>query len=670
MRNRLAASGLLLTVLVLTPGLARAAGFNTCHPYGAKACLLPFPDNRLTVKDPRTATGLRVHLPAAGMPVNVKGETTGVKEYNRSDGFSPGGMIVVRIPGLDTQAAFDKNGLAPLQDMGRSFNRRQRVLLLDARTGKRQLIWSELDATKSPADSNLLIHAGKNLLLGHRYVVVLRSLTNAHGAPLASPNWFAKGIKRQPKRFRKIWKTLAKAGVARKNLYLTWDFTVISRRSETGRLLQIRNNAFGQLGDHNLADGKVRGTSPKFTIDTVENNPAGDPQLLRKIAGTITVPCYLDKAGCPSGARFHYSSAKPDALPTQIPGNTIQAKFVCNIPQAAATQPARISLYGHGLLGDPGEIDAGNVKDMSQEHDFVFCATRWIGLADEDIGNAAAILGNLDGFPSLTDRVQQGVLDMLYLGRAMLHPNGLVKNAAFQLGGHSLIDTSHLYYDGNSQGGIEGGITTAVAPDYTRAVLGVPGMDYGGLLLARSVDFDSYLAILRSAYPDESERPIIYDLLQQLWDRSEADGYAEFMTTKHLPDTPRHTVLMSVALGDYQVSDYAADTEARTIGASKYCPAIDAGRVPDGRFLYGIPCIGRFPYHGSAVVYWDSGPKRVALPPLTDTPPRGNENYDPHEDPRATKADRTQKSAFLEPNGAVIDVCNGAPCHTDRYNQP
>jgi len=509
MRIRLAVSGLLLALLALTPGIARA-GFNSCHPYGKKACLLPFPDNRLTVKDPRTATGLRVHLPAKGMPVNLKGERTTAKEYNRSDGFSPGGMIVVHIPGLDTAAAFHKNALVPLQDMGRAFDRNQRVLLLDASTGKRQLIWAELDATTSPADSNLLIHSGKNLLQGHRYVVVLRNLHDATGKRLARPLWFGKSIRQQPKRYRSIFKTLAKANVTRRSLYLSWDFTVISRQSETGRLLHIRNDAFGQLGDHNLADGKVTGVTPKFTVDTVEDNPAGDPQLMRKIAGTITVPCYLDKTGCPSGARFHYSSTKPDALPTQIPGNTIKASFVCNIPKAAATAPARISLYGHGLLGDPTEIDAGNVKDMSQEHDFVFCATRWIGLSDEDIGNAAGILGNLDGFPSLTDRVQQGVLDMLYLGRAMLHPNGLVKNAAFQSGGHPLIDTRHLYYDGNSQGGIEGGITTAVAPDYTRAVLGVPGMDYGGLLLARSVDFDAYLTILRGAYPDESERPLIY----------------------------------------------------------------------------------------------------------------------------------------------------------------
>ena len=57
----------------------------------------------------------------------------------------------------------------------------------------------------------------------------------------------------------------------------------------------------------------------------------------------------------------------------------------------------------------------------------------------------------------MADRLQQGVLDFLYLGRLMIHPQGFVSNPAFQPGGKTVIDTSQLYYDGNSQGGIEGG---------------------------------------------------------------------------------------------------------------------------------------------------------------------------------------------------------------------
>ena len=42
--------------------------------------------------------------------------------------------------------------------------------------------------------------------------------------------------------------------------------------------------------------------------------------------------------------------------------------------------------------------------------------------------------------------------------------------------GEPLVRTGELVYDGNSQGGIMGGALTALAPDFQRAVLGVPGM--------------------------------------------------------------------------------------------------------------------------------------------------------------------------------------------------
>ena len=67
------------------------------------------------------------------------------------------------------------------------------------------------------------------------------------------------------------------------------------------------------------------------------------------------------------------------------------------------------------------------------------------------------------------------------------------------------------------------------APDFNRAVLGVPGMNYS-TLLRRSVDFDQYAQVLYANYPNELERPLILSLIQNLWDRGEANGYAHHMT--------------------------------------------------------------------------------------------------------------------------------------------
>src|SRR5262249_19090992 len=155
----------------------------------------------------------------------------------------------------------------------------------------------------------------------------------------------------------------------------------------------------------------------------------------------------------------------------------------------------------------------------------------WWGLAEQDTPYDITALQDINNFPAVVDRLQQGVLNTLFLGRLMLNPKGFASNANFRSGpipgpadippgqiSAPLIDTSHLYYDGNSQGGIMGGMTTALAPDFQRAVLGVTGMDYGNLLVQRSTDFAPFGQLLFGSYTDKSMDPVILDLMQQLWD--------------------------------------------------------------------------------------------------------------------------------------------------------
>ena len=452
--------------------------------------------------------------------------------------------------------------------------------------------------------------------------------------------------------------------MARRGLYEAWDFTVASRANVTGRLLSIRDRAFAGLGDRNLGDGRVVGHAPSYTITATKTL---SPQL-RAVLGSLNVPCYLVQCGPSATTGFHYSSSSPFALPTQRPGNVAVASFECIIPSSAgAPAPARVSLYGHGLFGSYADVEDPPVEALAVGHNMVFCGTDWWGLTAADEPLAAGVVQNLDRFPVLVDRLQQAVLNSLFLGRLMVNPHGFAANAAFQAGGRAVIDTSHLYYDGNSQGGIIGGVVAAVSPDVRRAVLGVTGMDYGNLLLARSTDFTTFSTLLAVYYPDQSMYPVILDLLDQLWDRADPDGYAPYVT-HGLPDTPSHQVLMQIAYGDFQVSMYAGAAEARSIGASAYQPAVDPVRSGDRGLFWGIPTIGHFPFRGSAIEVWDSGPGRVQAPPLGDVPPvPGTTNLDPHGDPRNTPAAQEQISDFLEPNGALVDVCGGQPCHTSVY---
>jgi hypothetical protein len=146
-------------------------------------------------------------------------------------------------------------------------------------------------------------------------------------------------------------------------------------------------------------------------------------------------------------------------------------------------------------------------------------------MAEEDLGSAITVLQNLSNMPKIADRLQQGILAFLFLGRLMRDPNGLAANPAFQLDGHTALDTSQLYFDGNSQGAILGGALTAVAHDFTRSTLAEAGMNYS-LLLDRSVDFDDYLTILKPSYPNRYDRLVGLAVAQLLWDRGETNGYA------------------------------------------------------------------------------------------------------------------------------------------------
>ncbi len=682
-RSRLA--GLIVAGVVaaalLAPSGASAAGAD-CQIF-SEPCLLPFPNNLYTKKDKKTPTGRRVNLPADAMPVNNGGTPVNPGEWNRSDGFSPGSMIVVRVPGLDNPQALANTNPASLTNLASYKEKKAPIVVIDKKTGKRQPIWAELDShATSPENTNLLIHPAVNFREKHKYIVAMRKLKDASGNKLDAPKWFEKlrdgkklpkAEKSQRKRYKHIFKPLKKkAKIKRKSLYEAWDFTVASRPNITDRMLSIRDDAFSQLGDNDLSNGKVEGNAPQFQVTSVDNSPS-DTSLLRIVKGTFTVPCYLDQQGCtPGSAGFHYDSTKPDALPTQIPGNTGTANFDCIVPKAAQTQPARLSLYGHGLLGDAGEVESSPQRKLAEEHDIVLCASNFWGFSSDDIPSAIKALGDLNYFPADVDRLEQGGLNQLLLGRLMDNPQGLASNSNFQ----GLLDTSNLYWDGNSQGGILGGFTTAIAPDWTRAVLGVSGMNYGGLLLQRSTDFATYQPFLfassgSTGYSDNSLDPLILSLMAQVWDRGEPDGYAQQMTSTALPNTPTHNVMMQIAYGDHQVSQYAATVEARTIGASAYEPALDPDRTQDQNLFYGIPAISSFPFDGSAIVIWDSGPGRVNPPPTTNLPPVTDNSVpgetDPHSDPRNTVAARNQTSAFLSNPGSLIDVCGGAPCHTDAF---
>jgi len=380
-------------------------------------------------------------------------------------------------------------------------------------------------------------------------------------------------------------------------------------------------------------------------------------------------------------------------VPQQVLNQNYSANFICNIGRGGYESHTRLRPveYGHGLFGDAGEVNSDPQQTMASRFGMMYCATDWYGMAGADIPNAVLALSDLSRFPFLTDRVQQGELDFLFLARLMIHPQGLGSNPAFQWAdGASFIDTREAYYDGNSQGGIYGGTVCAVSVDVRRCVLGVSGMNYS-ILLPRSSDFVAqkklsaydptrfspsdptgqvgYSNLFDAFYPDQSQRMLLLDLIQTLWDRSDPNGYANHMASG-LPNTPSHKVLLQIGYGDHQVANITAETEARTIGARGLYEPLVAQRY--GAYqdpFWAIPAITAFPYDGSAITLFDTGPVRTVPPgqhngtnppPTADVPNRAGE--DPHEAPRRAPWGQVQKNDFLNVGGMVTNPQpGGAP---------
>ena len=657
-----------LATLSLTASLAgssEAVNYG-CDPVSGGRCLLPFPNDRYTRADSTTSTGLRVNLKPSFTPANKDGVPIDTKQINRSDGFSPGAPAIVQIPGLDLSKTA---GTPTVDEPSKSLDPSSPIAVFDTSTGEQWPVSAELDQVAGAApDPVLFVRPQTNYVEGHTYVVALRNLKDAQGNAIPPSKVFkayldgtdlpqVAGFEDGRPRTDQILNELDSWGVGRSGLYLAWQFTVASTANLTGRLLHIRDDAFQRLGG---ANGLTDDAAPSFTVTSV-NNDTGWSGIARDVTGTYEVPSYLTGDGSP-GSVFNTGS---DGLPTYS-GKSYTANFRCIIGDGAMTTPGVPTVYGHGLFGTENEVRSDSQRAMVARFGRLYCSTDEIGMADPDELPSIAILQDLSNFPRLVDRLQQGVLNELFLARLLNSPEGFATNAAFQnASGDSVIAPHEVTYDGNSQGGILGGVVTAVSTDMTRSVIGTTGTDYA-TLMDRSTDFTPFFAVLNGSYTMRIDQTIALDLIQMQWDRSEPNGYASHMVNDLLPDTPTHKVLMLLSYGDHQVTNWAGDVEARTIGRDgnffAECPNVAANRMVGEWPLWNVPCMASYPFDGSGVVYNDTGsdPNPLAnVPPVEDDPARPVQTHDPHNDPQDTPAIQDQKDGFLQSGGAITDTCGG-----------
>lgn len=610
-------------------------GTGACDATDPARCLLPFPSDAYTRADPSTPTGRRLDLPGAGMPANASGKHIDPTEWNRDDGFSPSSIGLTVVPDLDAAAS----KLPPQTDIAQSLTDATSIVVVDVTTSKRVPAWAELDPRVTDPKQRLLrIVPAVGLAEGHRIAIGLRNLKHPDGTNVARTAAFAQLVA-HPTAAQKQWlDALNRVGFETVGLTLAWSFTVASEQGLSGRLRRMWTETSAALG----------AGAPTFTVTKTQDS--GSARIVR---GTFTMPSYLTGNGGP-GTVFN-NAGDPNGIPRQ--NGTMQDDYVCTVPKDAKAASAPFVLYGHGLLGSRDE--AVGIGTVGASANIGFCAVDELGMSSADIPTVIGELADLSKFRTQADRLQQGQLGFLELGRLLASAKGFGTNAAFQnANGASIINGKKLALLGASQGGILGGVASSITSDWKRVILAVGGMGYN-LLLRRSVDFDKFAGPLAAAYPSPVDQALALELMEQLWDRGENTGYAEHLTQSPYPGTggPK-TVLMLEAFGDHQVANVATEKLARTLGIERRPPTLAAGRSADVTPFFGIDPFPALPHHGSGLVVWDFG---------TPTPPAAELANRAGDDPHGKLADVPQALALVAAfvnDGTIIDVCNAQPCHT------
>lgn len=604
-----------------------------CENINPGYCMLPWPSSRYLAPDDTTETGWRVAYESETFPTNIEDLAFDPTPYNRLDGFPPSSQILTVF-----DAPVDGSVLPPHWDYDRSLAADSPTVLLDMDRGERVAHFAEFDVRfEDPAEILLYIRPAQRLAEDTRYAVAIRGLEyDAGGEVPASPAFAAlrdgvptdaPTVEQRRGSLDEVFAALEAAGIERGSLIQAWDFRTASGAALWGDLLHMRDDAMARVGAQGLG----------CTVTRVDEEV--DDVTFRYIEGTYTVPLYMDSPY--PGARLVYGD---DGLPGYQGDHEVD--FFAVIPRSLAEEgadPGRLLTYGHGFFLGGSQVADPWQAGLANDLGFVMVGTHWAGMSDDDIVVAASLLSDLNGFPKLTERLMQGVINQLVLTRTMAGVCAL--DESFEVNGQTAFDPEQRYFLGISLGSIMGATTLSLSQDIDRAVLHVGG-NVLPMMEARSINFEQFETVYSGWYPSRIDREFYWSVFGHLWEKAEPVTFLPHLIDDPLEGTQPKSVLYQIALNDAEVPNIASDAAGRTAGFELL--------TPTPHEVWGMEDAPATPYEGSAMIYWDCGDPDV---PLGNEPPEDNSA---HQCVRRTESFLTQLDSFLRPGGVVVHPCDGA----------
>ena len=611
-----------------------------CDDLNPRVCILPWPSDAFLAVDPETLTGFHVEYTPESVPHHESAPELDPAEFRILDGHSPASQLMTMF-----DAPPDLGDAAGATTIERSLGADSPTVLLDLVTGERVAHWVELDAqADSPKETVVYVRPADVLSENRSYAMALRGLVDGGGEPFGADPAFEAlrddvltdnaPLEARRARAETAFAALEAAGVARAELQQMWTFHTASGEALRGDLLSIRADALERLGPDGLG----------CSITSIEQDYAAD--AYRRVRGTFTVPSYTDSPTAP--ARFVRG---PDGRPEFV--EMREVAFTAIVPESVGRPadgdpvPRPLVTFGHGLLGEAeGTVSSDRTRALADQAAMVVIGTDWAGMSQSDLLAVAAALQDPNQFIAVTDRMQQGMVNFIAMGRTFA---GICReHEAFVVDDQPLISADEHYYVGGSQGGILGATLLTIHPDIERGLLVVNGAAFS-FMMDRSIAFSGLLSIFEGWYPVRTDRAILLTLAQQLWDFAEPTSYLPYATSG-MEDFGPKTLLSIAALNDAQVPNLSTDLAMRMADV----PVI-AGSV---REPWGIDVV-QAPWDGSGYITIDVGD-----PPNPEGNVAPTEDAGGHGDVILAPSAMQIVTEFLTPDGLITMPCDGV-CDPD-----
>ena len=596
-------------------------------------CMLPFPSDAFLVDDDSTNTGKRISYSSNTIPSSGTVSQINLPIINQIDGASPNTQIMTAFV-TDP----DVSKMAGQYNIEKSLEDGHPSMIINQDTGELIPHWTEIDI-RSDENEPSIIHLRTIKALDHNtsYVILFTDLKDSNDTYIEAPVGFAAlrdnvitnspDIEDRRSDFEELFTWIDEnTDRSISSLQTAWVFNTASTESLIGPLLSMRNDALDRIGENGIG----------CTLETNEEVLDEDGNRSHwMLTGTYTAPQYTESFFPPTLIR---RTSDTDRTPVFVENREIPFWLV--IPNTAISNPADLTIWGHGFLGTG---DTSGLHGWANQNNAAMLGTSFYGWSSDDTISIEYAVLDMEKFQHQAERLEQSMINQVVMIKSFMGVCADLPELYYN--GSSLIDNSNPVYTGYSNGAIRGPSIIGLSPDLNRGVLWAGGSSFSHII-ERCTQYDRFHFIFASeyGYSSQLDRAVAISIMQSLWDSVESDTFLSLREEGYLDQVEPYELMTLFSIGDLQISNISSSRMMRTANI----PILDSSTI----IPYGIEIVNES-HEGSVGVFFDGG--YIHAP---DGNEYGEEPHPAHNAIGALKIARDMAFAYLQMQD-ILDTCNG-----------